>query len=297
MERALELDRMAIEEAGPNPERLAMAIHRQLEQEIAPVPVTEVAKALGIIEVRAEQLSNIEGALVTTPERGAGSILVNSAARTERQRFTIAHELGHFLNPWHRPMDGHGFSCTRQDIYFPPAASTRASRLATRHATQEQEANRFAVELLLPIGRLKPFLKMAPSLDVVFAIAQKLKVSREAVARRFVEKTDAPVAIAFTANERLRYGIRSANFPRLAIRKGDPLTLFGGTRGNSSQNDFEDAEPSDWLAKPSRHALLGQTYLQADGHAMTLLVLDNDDDGDLEEEADSDDWRGLLRRQ
>lgn len=293
MERDLVLDRMEIEEAGPNPERLAGAIHRQLEREIAPVPVTEIAKALGIREVRAEPLNNIEGALITTPERGSGAILVNAAAKKERQRFTIAHELGHFLNPWHQPMDGHGFSCTQLDIFAPPAAS----RQAGRHATQEQEANRFAVELLLPIGRLKPFLEMPPSLDVVFTIAQKLRVSREAAARRFAEKADAPVAIAFTLNGQLRYSVRSANFPRLAISDGDRLTLFGGTKGNSWRNDFEDANRSDWLARPSRRTLLGQTYVQANGYAMTLLVFEDDGDGDLDEEPDSDDWRGLLRRQ
>lgn len=94
---------MAIEEVGANPERLADAIHVQLGERPGPVPVAEIAKALDIVEIRAEPLSNIEGALVTTPERDIGSILVNQHSSRRRRRFTIGHELLHFLNAWHQP--------------------------------------------------------------------------------------------------------------------------------------------------------------------------------------------------
>jgi hypothetical protein len=45
----LELDRMAIEEAGPNPERLAAAIHLQLRDKGGAVPVYAIAKSLDIV--------------------------------------------------------------------------------------------------------------------------------------------------------------------------------------------------------------------------------------------------------
>jgi Zn-dependent peptidase ImmA (M78 family) len=44
-----------------------------------------------------------EGALLTTAERDTGAIVVNKNASPQRQRFTLAHELGHLLNPWHVP--------------------------------------------------------------------------------------------------------------------------------------------------------------------------------------------------
>ena len=37
---------------------------------------------------------SFEGALLTTPDRRNGSILINASSRPERQRFTLAHELG-----------------------------------------------------------------------------------------------------------------------------------------------------------------------------------------------------------
>ena len=90
------LDRMAVEEVGSNPARLARAIHGQLGLTQGSVPVREIGAALDIDEIRAEPLTNFEGALITTPERGTGKILINSKADPRRRRFTIAHELGHF---------------------------------------------------------------------------------------------------------------------------------------------------------------------------------------------------------
>ncbi len=98
----VKLDRMTIEEAGPNPKRIAASIHTQLALLSGPVPIHQVAEALDIVEIRQVPLKGLEGALVSTPERDIGSIVVNSASSAQRQRFSVAHELGHFLNPWHK---------------------------------------------------------------------------------------------------------------------------------------------------------------------------------------------------
>ena len=112
----LVLDRMALDDVGANPQRIAEAIHEQLGEGSGPVPVREIARALDIVEIREEPLTNIEGALVTTPERGSGSILVNANSDPRRRRFSIGHELGHFLNAWHRPTSPGGFQCSRSDM-------------------------------------------------------------------------------------------------------------------------------------------------------------------------------------
>jgi hypothetical protein len=96
----VELDRMAIEDVGANPERLAQAIHDQLPGLQGAVPVYDIARALDIEEIRDEALSGFEGALITPPEKGTGSILVNATSPRQRRRYTVGHELGHFLNPW-----------------------------------------------------------------------------------------------------------------------------------------------------------------------------------------------------
>ena len=153
----LVLDRMAIEEVGANPARLAAAIHLQLGAATGAVPVNDIAHALDIQEIRVEHLSNIEGALIAPPERGAGRILVNNS-HPRRQRFTVAHELGHYLSPHHVPTAETGFWCTQSDL------SVRPSSDRARHRRQEGEANLFAIELLAPRSRARRFCTGRPDI-------------------------------------------------------------------------------------------------------------------------------------
>ena len=113
---SLTLDRMALEDVGAEPQRVAEAILAQMEYRSGPVPIEEIAFALGIVEIREEPLTNLEGTLITTPERDSGVILVNSNASPRRRRFTVGHELGHFLNPYHVGADEGGLSCSLGDM-------------------------------------------------------------------------------------------------------------------------------------------------------------------------------------
>jgi Zn-dependent peptidase ImmA (M78 family) len=170
---------MEIEDSGPNPERLAAAIHLQVRHASGPVPIYEIAEALDIVEIREAPMRGLEGAVVTTPDRNVGSIVVNSRSHPVRRRFTLAHELGHFLNPWHRPSDrSGGFSCTRADLGN--GWRRRASAHVSRHVAQEIEANRFAIELLAPTRLLRPYLSGIPDLAKVIELADDLGLSREA---------------------------------------------------------------------------------------------------------------------
>lgn len=155
------LNRMEIEEAG-SPSQLAAAIHAQLPVTSGAVPVHAIAAALDITEIREEPITGFEGALVMTQDRNRGAICVNSRSSRQRQRFTIGHELGHFLNIWHRPTNSDaGFTCRMQDLAQP---WSHKSREQDRHITQEIEANRFAIELLAPRSLIRPFLKGIPDL-------------------------------------------------------------------------------------------------------------------------------------
>jgi hypothetical protein len=96
-----DLDRMEIEEAGDRPEHLVAELHRQLGDIKPPIPVYRIARALGIVATRTEELNSFEGCLVTNPARSDGDILVNKRSSWPRQRFTVGHELGRYLCKWH----------------------------------------------------------------------------------------------------------------------------------------------------------------------------------------------------
>jgi len=66
------------------------------------------------------------------------AILVNSQHHPNRQRFTIAHELGHLLL--------HGYRTPHADTQF----RLRDARSSEGSVLEEIQANRFAAELLMP---------------------------------------------------------------------------------------------------------------------------------------------------
>jgi Zn-dependent peptidase ImmA (M78 family) len=271
----LTLDRMAIEEAGPNPDKLAAAIHAQLGVKTGAVPIHTIAGALDIVHVREERLPGMEGALVMTPDRNRGAIFANARSSRQRRRFTIAHELGHFLNPWHEPPNPVAFACTAEDLR---TTWRDLSRDANRHWQQESEANRFAIELLAPASRVIRYLKGIPDLERVIALAANLDISKEAAARRYVGLCERPTAIVFGHKGNVGYFERHPDFPFVSCRKGDPLPSCETTPDPGVLTGHMQSEPRDWLARLPQRELLTQRLFQANGYSMTLLMLDGDDE-------------------
>src|SRR5690348_10051245 len=92
--------RMKLADLG-SPEMLAASIIAHYPGIEIPISVDQIADAVGIVDIVGQTTNSFEGVLVTTAAKGTGSIAYNNASRIERRRFTIAHEIGHFLIPWH----------------------------------------------------------------------------------------------------------------------------------------------------------------------------------------------------
>lgn len=254
---------MAIEEAGANPQLMAEAIHGQLGNLSGAVPVCAIALALDIHEIREKWLTSFEGALITTAEKGFGSILVNKHSSPQRRRFTVAHELHHFLNPYHRPTAGTGFECLREDMIV--------TAKDTWYLRQEAEANSFAIELLTPRKRVETFLNAPADLQLVVEIASEFDISKEAATRRYVTLHDECLAVAFSRENRFLYSAPAPTFPKLRLFKGDAMPQLPGGSGRSV-SEVEEADPGDWLMDPAGWTLSVQTLVQERGYATSLLI-------------------------
>ncbi|WP_375459491.1 ImmA/IrrE family metallo-endopeptidase, partial [uncultured Enterovirga sp.] len=202
------------------PARIAAAIHDQLGDVPGAVLVEAVAYALDIVEIRVEVLARVEGALIAPPERGSGSILLKTRSHPQRRRFTLAHELGHYLSPHHVPTAETGFWCDQSDML------SRTSSDQGQHRRQENEANTFAAELLAPPSKTRPFCRSAPDLEKVVAMSDLLDISREAAARRYVEHHPETLAVAISKGAQLSYCSPAATFPPMAVTRGDRLPIF-----------------------------------------------------------------------
>ena len=283
----LAIDRMEIDDAGGNPVKLARAVVKQLPDTGAAVPVREIAEAVDIYEIREEPLEGIEGGLVTADDKSIGSILVNSKSDERRRRYTIGHELGHYLNPWHRPHTDEGFRCASRDMVvdkFDPG---------DRALQMEVEANQFAAELLMPSEWVAKFLRRQMGVDIehVLKLSDRFEVSRESAGRRYVSMTDEPTAIVFSKDGRVRYARRHQYFPALSVWSGDHLP--GGSLSIRSSlergkiSDWADFDGDVWLRQPTGRRVCEQTMAQRDGYRMTLLALE---DTDADEEDVGSEW-------
>lgn len=255
---SLILDRMELADVGANPERLATAIHLQLGVGSGPVPVHDIARALDIVDIREEPLRNMEAALLTDPERSHGAILLNSTSRPQRRRFSLGHELGHFVNEYHRPTSVTGFQCARSDMI--------EARDINRHVRQEAEANRFSIELLTPRKRLKPYLRGDVSLDRAEAIANDFDISRQAAARRYVQLHDASLAVLFCRLGRVQHIDRSEDGPHLVFWVGDALPETGPDRPG-----VRSLIADEWISSPLTDEVTVDVHQQADGWVTVLI--------------------------
>jgi len=108
----------------------------------APVDVKGMAEALGIEVHERTMPENRSGSI----EKIAGRyiITVNKEHSSNRKRFTIAHEIGHFVFHDH-------LICTNNGIF--DDKMYRDNRISS---SEETEANRFAVSILIPTPLLDP---------------------------------------------------------------------------------------------------------------------------------------------
>ena len=248
-----------------HPEQLVDAIIQQNLDIPLPVPIEELARLAGITKIEPLTSNGFEGSLIANSEKSAGAIFYNSLRPRPRQRFTIGHELGHFLLPWHRQST---FNCTAEDI------SGRANK------AWEEQANQFSAELLLPRLLMKQRLQKlgSPEMAHVQNLAQDFETSIEATARRFVELNEYPCAIVFSKDNVVRYTVKSKYLDeQLCVWKGDALPSKSPSRAANTDPEEWDEIYSYWWLKERRgsdmpESIYEQTLCQEIGFKVTLLT-------------------------
>jgi Zn-dependent peptidase ImmA (M78 family) len=143
-----------------------------------PVPVEKIAKSIGA-QINYRPLDDELSGMIYV-NKGVPIIGVNALHHPNRQRFTIAHEIGHFV--LHHNLI---VAQVHVDKQFPVLLRNGISSTGTN--SEEIEANRFAAELLMPRFLLKAILKKPLDIDdegPIAELAQKFKVSKQALEYR-----------------------------------------------------------------------------------------------------------------
>jgi Zn-dependent peptidase ImmA (M78 family) len=148
----------------------------------APIQIEKLTKDLGITIQKEMADDELSGFLYRNREHNFTVIGVNAGHAETRQRFTIAHEIGHFflheLDEIHIDREKVGVQVWRRN---------EESRQGTN--SQEVEANLFAAELLMPsrfISRDLESIRVTDCSDekIVEHLAELYQVSEQAMTIR-----------------------------------------------------------------------------------------------------------------
>ena len=214
-----------------------------------------------------------EGMLARDPDDHAvWGIAYNGKARGERQRFTIAHELGHFI--LHRSQK-QSFNCDSQSVH------TGIDGLRQI----EREADEFASNLLMPGDLLREWISnQRIDLHVLSAIAKRFQVSFEALCIRFIKFTKQRAILVYWDNGFVKYEWRSSSAVRTRARirrNGDPQEPLPGTLAadTSVEQEWDGTEMSAaiWCPEEAAHMKLWEfkhSYGARD-RILTLLLLES----------------------
>lgn len=291
----MKITRLDLDGAG-SPMALVARILKVETQLKIPIPIEELAIQLDIAEINHLETEGFEGGLVTDEARGSGIILVNREAHGGRRRFTIGHELGHFLIMAHAPVKLGQFLCSRQDM------SRWTAKENDRYARMEMEANQFAALLLMPPPMLRTYLKnRPPDLGEIDNLAVDFGVSKDAGARAYATHHDESIAIVVVKDGCVARFYRGPTFPFVTAPIGKPVpagTAFHRPRLELRvASDVVQTLADNWIdVERGKRAptLYEQVYLQRNGYALIMLWIEHS--SDAEDEYDPDPERTAKQR-
>lgn len=227
-----------------------------------------LAYAAGKLLIEEGGLDTAEGRIVASPG-GGGVIRIRTGLNPGRNRFTAAHEIGHYVLHPLVPLDRQH---TARDFTIWNVAS------------EEAEANVFAAELLMPEFLFKPRSRgKNPSLALLDSLAAEFKCSLMATIFQYVHYTNEQVALVVSENGSISWVKRAKNFW--------PRTVTGKIRAHTAAGERYSGKSGDtgkmvrspvyaWLANFENdhdHDIMEDTrYIDYYDRMITLLWLKDD---------------------
>ncbi len=166
-----------------------------------------------------------------------------------------------------------GFSCSIADL------RVGDTREHDRRQRIEAEANRFAAHLLMPPTRIRSALTLRhPDLREIVRLAGEFGVSREAMARGYIDAHRETLAVVILHDGLINRTYRGDGFPWIEPRYRQPAPTDSIAAGHDLQpgqfSDMEECDPATWLGDYGARqveVLSEQILAQQNGWATILL--------------------------
>lgn len=252
---------------------IASRIH-ELAPDLPPnFTIEDLCAKLDIQSIEERPVTSFEAMLLMDANKAWGTIVLAEGRSRQRRRFSIAHELGHFLIPTHKPGTQECFSCSIGDL------RTGDQNSHDRRARIEAEANRFAAHLLMPPTRIRSALTARqPDLQEIVLLAGDFGVSIEAMARGYIDAYREALAVVVLRDGNINRIYRGEDFPWIEPHLGQPAPSDSIAADHCLQpgqiSEMEECDPATWLGDraTSRVEVLSEQLLaQGNGWATVLL--------------------------
>lgn len=203
------------------------------------------------LDLREVPAQGFDGALLRRPGEAHGILAISDTIpERESQKFTIAHEIGHYIMPGH---DVDRSVCTAHDVGLSKE----------RVAEIEQAANEFAAELLLPTREIRKIIDgRGASMETSKIISKTYKTSLTTAAGRCVALTDSKVALIETWKDSTHHFQRSESW-NYYIRLNQPLDRRSLAKQLSSREKEKVGRvpASAWVSKSAEGEFLEHSIL------------------------------------
>jgi len=266
------------------------------EEGITGLPVDPFAIAASrdiVVEPKADTSDGVSGMLLRHGD-SFGILYATHVQNEGFQRFSIAHELGHFI------LDGH------IDHVLPKDGSHTSHAGFVSAEPYELEADHFAAGLLMPSGPFRRAIgRRDPGLAVIEAMAADCRTSLTATAIRYAELCDDAVAVIISTGQMIDYCFLSEamkSLPELRwLRKGTPVPKGTETaRMNGNPDRIMEADRAvneidvmDWLGG-KRSVLITEEVAGLGRYGKTLTVLSSCSIGHEDEIEPGDDETEMI---
>lgn len=251
-----------------------------------PVDPFVLAEAEGVaVQAKPDTAPGVSGLLMYVGS-SFGIMYATHLKNDGYERFSVAHELGHYFLPGHI------------DAILPDQTSVHTSRAGfVSDDPNEIEADHFAAGLLMPDPMFRSALiKTDDGLAGIEHLAGLCRTSLTSTAIRYAEKATIPAAIIVSAGNSIDYCFMTTalkDFKDLQwLKKGMPLPRsvvtrsFNADSGNilNARRDEGDTNLQDWFGgKQSVEAREEVIGLRGYGKTLTVITCDTFAD-ELEEE-------------
>ena len=194
----------------------ARQLLRELNIQGIPIQPREIAEQLQIVVWEREMESQYDGCLMRVGDTW-GILLNNLIQSQSRKNFTIAHELGHYY--LEREQIERQISATDQkdkvaEIVPRHRCQGKDLRGFDSHRLEEQRANQFAVELLMPSPIFRADAVDLPEigLPAIDALTAKYLTSLTSTAIRYTRLSSHVCAVVLSEGGRIKYFAYSDRF-------------------------------------------------------------------------------------